>query len=111
MSNTSVESLISFACPILVNQAGPLGKNYESLYSPPFPWIDLNSEGFTIPHLHWVGINVSKPWLRKQLIKLVRLHEWCHESLIGTPFSLVITWNVVELYGLILRICRKEGKR
>src|SRR2546422_6953655 len=109
MSYVIPEGLPSLVCPLIISPALPFGKNKEPLYQPPFPWIDLNSEGFTIPHLHIVGVNVSEPWLRSQLIKLARLHEWCHESLIRTPFLLLITWRIVKLYDLVVNILT-EGR-
>jgi hypothetical protein len=109
MSYVIPEGLPSLACPLIISPALSFGKNKGPLYQPPFPWIDLNSEGFTLPHLHIVGVNVSEPWQRSRLIKLARLHEWCHESLIRTPFLQLITWHIVKLYTLIVNIVT-EGR-
>src|SRR2546428_775202 len=86
---------LSLACPLIANPAKGVKK---PLYLLPFPEIDLNLEGFTFPHLRWVGINVSNSGKRKQLIELARFHEDCHKELALTPYSLCVKDVMVGLY-------------
>jgi hypothetical protein len=102
MSYEILGGLPSLACPLIVSPA--IGKNEKPLYLLPFPGINLNLEGFTIPHLHWVGINVTKPRLRKPLIRLAALHEITHEQSLGrTPYSQALKQETGRLYYLIFR--------
>src|SRR5919108_506369 len=73
MSCENTESLPPLACPLIGNSAEGVGRDEKPLRQPPFPGIDRRWDGFTLSHLHLVGINGSRPHSRKWLIKLTRL--------------------------------------
>jgi hypothetical protein len=93
--------LSSFVCPLIVSPALALGepKNYQC--APPFPGIDHTLEGFTIRHLHWIGINTTKQWRRKPLVWLAVLHEINHLALSVTLYLRYTNYEMANFYSLI----------
>jgi hypothetical protein len=100
MSQENADSLPSLACPILVNPAPGVDDEKEKFFELPFPDIDLNWDGFTIPHLHLVGINETIDGWRYEL---ALLHELCHRKLALTPHAQLIKYQLFVLYDIILR--------
>jgi hypothetical protein len=94
MIHESPQSLSSLVRPLIVNPGQRVEKDKDSLplRRPPYPGVDLrNWDGFTISHLHWVGIKLTNASLSEKLrrIKLAILHEVCHIVLAHTPYLLI----------------------
>jgi hypothetical protein len=107
MSRETAESLPSLVCPLFVNPAKAVGKGEKPLHLPPFPEIDLNGEGFTFSHLHWVSIkapNRERRRFEEWRVLLTVRHELVHKELSLTPFSLFKKHEMLRLYELILTI-------
>jgi hypothetical protein len=108
MSHESPPNLPSLAHPLIVHPAQGLENEEDHLpqRQPPFPHIDLNWDGFTISHLHWVGIKIIKAGLSDvedlQRVQLVLLHESSHKDLALTPFSRFKKYKIFGLHGKIL---------
>jgi hypothetical protein len=112
MSYEIPKGLSPFVCPLIVSPAESLGEPKPPLCVPPFTGIDLTWEGFTIPHLRLIGINVTKPWLRKPLIKLALDHETEHAALsLATPYLRYTNYEMVNFYRLIFDTFMEGGEK
>src|SRR5688500_14217155 len=98
MSHEAAEDLAFWACPVIVSPAEGVERGKKRLRKLPFPMIDPSLEGFTLSHLPWVGINVTRRQRREQLIKLAWLHEDCHQELARTPFQLYVKELILKFY-------------
>jgi hypothetical protein len=75
-----------------------------------FPEIDLNWEGFTLPHLHWVGINVGNRELWQMQIAL--RHEFNdHKALGNSPHIRLMKYQMMDIYGCICIIFEERAER
>ncbi|HZM24624.1 MAG TPA: hypothetical protein VFC02_22945 [Anaerolineales bacterium] len=113
MNHETAESLPSLACPLIANPAEDVENEKTDLITrlrlPPFPAIDFNKwDGFTFPHLNWVGLKLDAaltPDLQagKDNLPLLLLihHEACHQLLGLTPFSAIKNYEVAKLYSII----------
>ena len=112
MSYISPHSLPSLAHPILVSFRYGAGQAKNPLFLPPFPEIDLvNWDGFTLSHLHWVGVRASPQGLTSiasQRVGLALLHEYCHRDLAHMPFSLLKKYEIFIFYTMILEAIEEK---
>lgn len=110
MSHETAESLPSLAHPLIVNPLqGDMGDN-NGWISLQFPEIDLDWQGFCVPHLHWVGINVanSKDWQKEIALR----HEFAgHNKLSVNPYMRFIKYQVIEMCNAIRKICEEREER
>jgi hypothetical protein len=82
-----------------------VGKDKKPLRLPPFPDIDLNNwQGFTVSHLHWVGVNYTAVPREEEGLLMTQVldHEFCHKGLGKAPFSQLRQCEIFEIYRLIL---------
>jgi hypothetical protein len=90
------------------------GEDKKSLHLPPFPEVNLNWQGFTISHLSWLGIKVPKSNSNtlsnreERQVELVIDHEFGHQKLAKTPFSMVKKRVTFRFYELIFTIFGEE---
>jgi hypothetical protein len=96
--------LISLACPIIINPCLEIANDEVGLYEPPFPLINLLWDGFTISHLHWVGINHTNHERWGYPIR----HECCHGCLAVAPFSRLKKRVIFSVYSLIYKTFEKR---
>jgi hypothetical protein len=89
------------------------GKKKKPLRKPPFPEIDLNWDGFTLSHLHWVGIKVTNVESKEGRWRaaMALLHEPYHAYLANTPFLLRIKWEMFGLYDIMLTSFEEEKEK
>src|SRR5215218_6615491 len=104
MDHESEEGLPTLACPLIVSPS--MGAAQKPIHLPPFPEIDLSWEGFTVSHLHWVGIkpiprDPSRDERRRYYLGYV--HELGHRALSESPFSRFKTELIFKFYNAILR--------
>jgi hypothetical protein len=113
MSYTTPNGLLSLAHPIIASFRHGAGQAKSPLYLPPFPEIDLrNWDGFTLSHLHWVGVRATPQGLTaiaQQRAGLALLHEYCHRDLAHMPFSLLKKYEMFIFYSMILKAIEEKG--
>jgi hypothetical protein len=108
MSYTSPVGLPTFAHPLILHPAGGVENDNVSvsrLLS--YPEINLRWDGFTVSHLHWVGVKTANQ--HKGRIKLAVRHEFWHHSISHTPFALLIKNYMFGLYRQIQIRVLTEG--
>src|SRR5947209_7287806 len=62
-----------------------------------------NWDGFTISHLHWVGVRATPQGLTsiaQQRVGLALLHEYCHRELAKMPFSVITKYEMLIFYSM-----------
>jgi hypothetical protein len=107
MSYKKTRTLPSLTHPLIISPEGGTEKDeIESLPLPPFPEVDLTWPGFTLSHLHWVGIKAAGT---ERYIKLAINHEFSHKHLSVTPFSMLKKYEIVTFYSLALAIIQRQG--
>ncbi len=103
MNHTSAGYMPSLAHPLIVSPAQ--GFENKKKLQPPFSHIDLNWDGFTLSHRHWVAIKIFKDDLSDgenlRRVQITLLHERCHEVLAHTPFSRHKKYKILALDGII----------
>jgi hypothetical protein len=107
MSQEGAEDFPSLAHPLIVNPAQGFENEEEPLpqLQPPFTHIDLNWDGFTLSHRHWVAIKIFKDGLSDEenrlRVQIALLHERYHEELARTPFSRFKKYKIFDLDRII----------
>jgi hypothetical protein len=77
-----------------------------------FPGIDLTLEGFTIPHLRLIGVNVTKFQRRESLVWLGLDHELQHTALsIVSPYLRYTKYRTANFYVLIFDTFNEGGEK
>jgi hypothetical protein len=86
MSYVIPGGLPSLAHPLIGNAALGSRNSKSGICRPPFPEIDLSWDGFTLSHLHWIGIKDTYDEPHWQYGLFIQ-HELFHNSLGVSPFS------------------------
>jgi len=110
MSHETIGSLPSLAHPIIVSPLQGTADDNNGRISLQFPEIDLDWEGFSFPHLHWVGINAanSKDWQKE----IALLHEFGgHNKLSINPYMRFIKYQLIGICEDIRKICEEREER
>jgi hypothetical protein len=118
MNHENADSLPSLACPVIRIPVKGVRKDESPLRKPPYPAIDQRWAGFTIPHLHWVGITftlLTKEGLSEEefrrvdiALRIALLHEACHKLLASTPFSRFKQYEMFRLYLMLVEVFEEK---
>jgi len=96
--------LPTLAHPLIATPTMDAENDEPGIYLPPYPCINLNWKGFSIAHLHWLGLKQTGEQmtdLEHTFLNIHIQHEMCHGMLAYLPFSLVQQVEILQLYDLI----------
>lgn len=113
MSYEILGGLPTLAHPLIATPTMDAENDEPGIYLPPYPCVNLKWKGFSIPHLHWIGLQLVKQMnsLELSFLRIYAFHELGHKQLAFLPFYLLKQRMMFYLYDLIINTFLGSGEQ